>query len=222
MSNNTRLDVEGILIYSICAGTCGVILNTLTIAVFVTGSKVGKGIKIQLISIATADILSGIFYIISLWDPASHIREIYGCRTVMFIGYGSMYASLCCKAGVSVERLFVIFFPLKARSYTKRRKVIAIVTVWLLGLASEFDIFIDDGQTASKGKSCYIREYPSWIDNDVYVWLRVSRYFIPFSIIVTSYTLIGVKIWRKTIIGEQPALEGHSSKSAYKYKVLLL
>lgn len=225
-SPNTSLDATYFTYYLIIAAVLGVILNIATIAIIAKGRKTGRGIRIQLISLATADILGAVFLTFSQYFQATSRNQYtdeYICRLILFLGYGCLFVSLLCNTAISLERLMVVFFPFSALRYTQRKKLAVTGCAWLIGLLSELETLVDD-VVESKGGTCRFAP-PQWAAKTqsnglLYQWLRVIRYIIPFLIMLISYTLIGCKIRKKSKIREG----GESSRtdSANRNAVSLL
>ena len=204
----TPSDIAYITIYGLAA-LVGLCLNSLTIAIIVNGIKFGKGIKIQLTNMAVADILcsiatlsSGIVEGLTVL-PIPYIWEVCGLMQLVNIVF--FQASLLSNTAISLERFVAVYFPLKMREYRRRHVIIITVGIWILSVLinlsyiEEFHFYADP--LTNPDKFCISELYlaPSAI---TLVGYSIC-YFLPLTVIVTSYTLICIKLRRRKVVGEQ-------------------
>lgn len=122
-----------LIAYYISTLVLGVTLNLATIAVLFGGTNVGQGVRIQLTNLAVADMLFAITFSIPelVYTPFTD-AVLYEMASFFSI------ISLCCNAGISLERFIVVYFPLRARGYTTRHKLLVVGGVWGFGTAGGF------------------------------------------------------------------------------------
>ena len=189
----------------------GVFLNSLTICVVVFGQNVSKEIKIQLINLAVADLLMAITLpglvmtlLLHLDFPDNSIL----CASIMAIGKAATYASIFCNTAMSVERFFIIYFPLRAARYTRRHKFIVVAAIWLIACLPEIETLLYSRIVEEDGVLACIRFPPLYDTNvELFSWMMMLKHLLPVVIIVVMYALIFVKVCRR----KKSKLRRHSS-----------
>lgn len=194
----------------------GIFFNACTIAIITKGTKFGKGIQIQLINLAVADILCSLVALVTKISdsiegvPISLILQF--CEVLHLLIPLVFQASLLSNTAISLERLVAVYFPLRMREYRQRHVIITTITIWLLAAMTNIYWLLqrsayDDLHPAVESK-CTLRYHvmPTEIQEALYMIINC----LPVTIIVASYTLIGIKLMRRKVIGEQ-----HKSSSSH-------
>lgn len=121
-------------ILMVTMASLGIILNLISIASIISGKRIHKEVKIQMTNLAIADLLACLVpeYLEQFWV----FKTDTTCRVMSFIGYGAFYAGPLWNMVISLERVFVVFFPFKVRLYSGKLKAFVAVCVWMIGLGS--------------------------------------------------------------------------------------
>ena len=194
----------GITVFLSILGLC---FNACAVTIIIKGSKFGKSIRIQLINMAVADILCSLAAIVSgISDsleglPVSYVVQFQKAQQftmpVLYI------ASLLSNTVISMERFVAVYFPLKMREYRRRHVITVIVIIWVLSVVVNLQLLLKKDaivyHPVNIRLACTLKRKPPLSV------VRVASYVIviclPVVIIVTCYTLIGVKLARRTVIG---------------------
>ncbi|XP_067930273.1 blue-sensitive opsin-like [Watersipora subatra] len=174
-------------------GFLGVVLNLMAISVVAKGKKF-KRLKIQLVNLAIAELLS------SLTVPGSsailefanipYLDSVSLCKVHQFIGYTVYQVSFLCQAVIAAEKFVAVYFPLRMIRYEKRHIIVVTIFTWLLGAIANIDtLFVSGIYDKQTRLICYANFEET--DNKVLeMILLVSRYVIPTTITVFSYLAI--------------------------------
>ncbi|XP_067939472.1 allatostatin-A receptor-like [Watersipora subatra] len=172
----------------------------MTVFAIALGKNISSKIKLQLINLAAADLLlAGLYipYVSYIYYDKQYLRTSWECRIYLPLALAGLHASPIFSAVISLERLFIIFYPLKAKLYTRAHKIVVIICVWLFAAIPEIvksgyrEIAIDSRSGVPK---CRIS--PGW-NYIAGIWLSVMRYVIPVVTVVVSYTFIFIKLRRR-------------------------
>lgn len=159
----------------------------------------------QTINLAVADMLACVHpgYLQLVWTA----KTVVSCQILCFIN-GAFYTGLLWNMVISMERFVIVFFPFRARRYSRKHKIIVAVCVWTIGLGVyvpyiphvyTIDVLVD-------GTFCYYN-FEIGIEPCLYHWLETIRYGVPALVIATSYLLIGLKLYRRSNIGERDSTQ---------------
>ena len=199
--------LEAFRIFCIITAVLGVILNTMAAVVWIAGKHSGTELRPELTCLAVIDLLSAVS--LSLFDflilpsrRATYKNDLV-CRLLGYFGHAIFYTTTLLNAVISLERLVVVYFPLRALNYTKPKKAAVICSAFVLGMLHEAQFLADTDRTC-----LFLTLGDGWIAN---LKLAVSAI-----IIVTSYTLIAVKIICRKKIGEEIRISAYEKKLHYQ------
>ena len=116
----------------------GVLFNTLTIVVISKGQRIRKQLKFQLVNLAVADLVTAGTFPIYLMYRLLRLNFPLNDALCKFIGLTSIwpnFVSLLWNMIISIERLLVIYFPLRMRHYLLKWKIIVAKLIWGMGFA---------------------------------------------------------------------------------------
>lgn len=190
-----NLDTTYIPALGITMVSLGVILNLISICTIIRGEETSKQMKIQMVNLAVADLLACVApaYIALGWTGKTYVAS---CQIMSIIGNGAFYAGLLWNMVISMERFVIVYFPFRAQRYTRKHKIIVAVCVWTICLVSVIK---------------YIRYESADCDTSMtfnpHMWLEVIQYSVPALVITASYLLIGLKLCRKSNIGESDRID---------------
>nr|XP_055053761.1 chemerin-like receptor 1 [Misgurnus anguillicaudatus] len=174
----------------------GVIGNGLVI--FVTGYKMKTTVNsIWFLNLAIADILYILFLVCRVFLIFSNYNWPFGdmCKWALFVMTLNMFASVFFLTVISVDRCLCTWFVVWAqnkRTLVKAR--IICVFVWILSIyCSRPSIYIYSSIKIYGGFKCFysVNKHMSQLTAKF-----VVGFLIPFLIIVSSYTAIGVRVKR--------------------------
>ncbi|XP_067944617.1 somatostatin receptor type 1-like [Watersipora subatra] len=191
----TRSDDYGVGAAYTLMAVFGLLLNPLTICIVVSGSRIGKAVKPYIINLAVCDFLGIPFFPLLVMTKSLGISIPWTdmfCKLASFFHIGLIRTSLTCKTAISIERLFIIYFPLKAKSYTQKHRAGVILLTWLSSLLPEIQTFFE-AHVKRQGKLayCFVSSVERTPNQDLN---RMIQLLVPSSIITISYTAIAVRL----------------------------
>ena len=212
---NNSLDLVYTVLTFILA-IVGLFFNACTITIIIRGDNFGKGIKIQLMNLAVADVLCSLASVTAEISDSVEglpmLHKLNFCRMLQMLNPIVFLGSLLSNTAISLERFVAVYFPLKMREYRRRHVITVIATVWVLSVLINLqwlltnDIYVH--HYANPEFACISQNYLPPTK------LRIASYAgfvcLPVLIIVTCYTLICIKLKRRKVIGEQHR-SSHSS-----------
>ncbi|XP_067930219.1 kappa-type opioid receptor-like [Watersipora subatra] len=188
----------------------GVTLNTINIVILAKGKKFGRRIKIQLLNLAAADILT------ALLIPGASPTHSYStlthypnspvlCKIHKLLGYSSFYASLIFHGAIAAERFVATYFPFVMSRYKKVHVIIVVLIGWIISFGSTIGLLsMADVVRTDKGLVCLLNFY-----TEDRIKMNINTYFVKFLvpslIILAAYSIIGVRLRKKNIIGTKKA-----------------
>lgn len=177
--------------------TLGILLNLLTIITISRGKHTGREVKIQLMNLAVADLLSAASLPISVTRQIKFPPSDLFCKlfTTFVRGIFTLW-----NMTISLERVVICYFPLKARRYRKKQKLMVATSVWCLGMMLNTESFLF--AKSYHGTCVMVMTGISKAGMDVLHALTHGPNIIISSIIVGSYLLLGIKMCSKQRIGE--------------------
>ena len=200
----------------------GFILNVLTLCIVGLGENVNKEVKIQIISLAAADVLSTTFGatpIILEYLRISFNSNTSVCRFITFFEHASHYTSLLCNVAISLERFVIVFFPFRASQYNQTYKLAVVGLVWLCGCLPALDMALIFGVVEVNGISVCLPEKLDLAAYQIRAWLYNLKYFLPVSVILAAYALVFVKISAQKSNGVKRNLSNKWRKGLEKVSV---
>ena len=191
----------------------GVLLNTLLICVVKLGSNTSKEVHIQLINLAIADMLFGAttcaMAIVgqNLTPYSLYPQNEQFCTFVVFTYSSLMWSSSLWRLAISIERFAIIYFPLKARFYTFKKKLAVTITVWTcclsLGIygATKSTMFETEYFGFWEGPVKLMQCSEDSVLPGTIIYTAILS-LLPFLVIIIMYALIALKLCRRTNIGD--------------------
>ena len=193
----------------ILMGVLGVCFNVYTIFVLLRSHKTSS-IKLQLINLAIADLLTALFmpgylihHMLILEFPEIPSLATFFCFTSLAVFYtGPLW-----NVTISLERFVAVYFPFHMLRYEKKWKILVACLVWIAGLASASEGLIY-GRIGYFNTKQYGTQVPMAVcynspsERTAHVVLMVLKYTLPPVIIAVMYLLIIVKICRRPV--QQP------------------
>ena len=188
----------------------GIILNSITLYIFITGkSSSWKGVRFFVASLAAADILFCIaspvfaaFYLTNTSMPDSRVF----CGVWRLIHESAFLISLLNTLAIAIERFVVIYYPTSGLSSGRVKRLIAIAVIWCSGFAIDFEHAIatkPEIHPYYNFRLCVSRPSLSLSNVSLFVALSGARYFLPVTLILIFYALLAVKMHRRKEIGAQ-------------------
>lgn len=225
----TTFDDYALGISFLLIAVLGITLNALTMFVVGFGKYTSPEIKIQLINLAMADFLSALFlpaYSAAFLLYISFPSSLALCKIVRIIGWGAFYTSPLWNVTISLERLVVVYFPLKAVRYTPRHKLIIAGMVWFCGFSTEIESLLYSELTTRTMEYnvtvCSVNSPLSNSNVEAYETLLTIKYTLPAIIMVVAYFLIGIKLNRWKAVGERSLSTRKAEARACKVKTQVL
>ena len=204
------------VVFTILPAVLGLCFNSIAIRIILKKCKFGKGIRMQLMNMAVADILcsiatlvSGIVEGISVL-PIPYILEF--CGSLVFVNSTLFQASLLSNTAICLERFVAVYFPLKMKEYRRRHVITVIIAIWILSVVTNIqwavDVKVHADPYYNPEYACTTLIYLA--PTEVQLTSNVVFYCLPVLIIVTFYTLISIKLIRRKGVGERH-VQSHST-----------
>ena len=216
----TSADRYGIGSVYMLIAVLGVILNTGTIGIIIYGRHISSEVKIQLINLAAADIISAIFvpaYVLIYHLQISFPQNLALCKAVRVIGWGAFYTSPLWNVAIGLERLFIVYFPLKAAQYTRTHKLVLAVVVWCCGYLPEIESILYSELEELPGYTlCHVNPPLAVTNRDIYEIVITVKYLLPAVTIIAVYIAIGIKLVYRKQIGETTPSMKQAQRKAQK------
>ncbi|XP_067942592.1 rhodopsin-like [Watersipora subatra] len=180
----------------ILQSTLGVVLNIITILAISFGKKTGKKVKMQLINLAVADCLMALFVVpgYTYVDELSLSTNLQ-CKLFFFTYYALSHAGLICNSVISIERAFIVLFPLQEKFYRKVHRIYVIMFIWLCTTLPEIEeLLYQELITGYVNGNSYITcARTDGAQKQILAMLLWC--IIPVSVILMSYTAIFLKLF---------------------------
>lgn len=188
-------------------GTTGLIGNSLVIIVIVLDRKMRQSLtNIFIMNLAAADfviMLVGIPEIVQFMMNRGWLLGAALCKVNRYVLVVSLYVSILSLVFVCIERFVAIVYPLKAHILCGRRKIVfAILFIWPVSLAFGLPTMIYNTLTfphpSVPYEHCFIM-FPERQYHQVFEYVQfVFFYFIPVTVQVILYAVIGKKLYAST------------------------
>lgn len=218
-----RNDAANIAVHS-SFGFLGLLLNILTLIIILKGRRFGKGIKLQLVNLAIADL------ILSLTVPGSSVVGEYItlpypnstvlCRSQVYLTLVSGYGSLLSSTAISLEKFVAVCFPLKMVMYQRRHIVTIIILIWVFAVSSQLHVLVYSDvypRNANNGAlMCKVfgdRQF-EWYHFISSIYTPII-FLLPAATICVMYALVGTKLLLRKRIGSKHL----SNRKTGNYKV---
>ena len=215
--------LSGLMILYVVTTVLSILGNTIVVIVFVKGRRSRTDLRLFLINLAVSDLIMATFCM-----PFTFADSILGewvfsppmCPLVLFMQLLSVCGSVFTNMAIGIDRFMAVTFPLHSRiTYRRGKYVILLVWICSLSLAS-VQLFI--GEAVPQGNSYNCNEH--WPDKNsrrIYtVFLMLMTYLLPLSILLVTYTIVGILLWRRTTPGNKHHVRDlHQLKSKIKVQI---
>ena len=205
----TKVDDYAVGAYFILLSILGITLNPLTICITVFGKHLSRTVKPHLINLAVVDLVISIFTppIILIQNLNVQVPWTTAlCKAAAVLHLVPIHVNLICNAFISLERFFIIYFPLKAKLYRQKHRYMIITFAWLCGVLPEIKTFLYSHVEQNEGLFyCLMFSESALTKADVWAHLK---FWIPAGTIIISYTLIVIKL----AIRKQGELQQNASR----------
>ncbi|XP_044133679.1 N-formyl peptide receptor 3-like [Bufo gargarizans] len=133
------------------------------------------------------------------------------CKFIWFLLFLSMAISVLQLTVISVDRCLCVTYPVWCHNHrTRTLALIVVLIIWIVSIASALPSYIFGDTVATNNTE---KIYCCFINSDI-IWIHISKFFffiiVPFIVIVSSYTVIFLRIKDKRII-----------KSSKPFKVII-
>ncbi|XP_072282538.1 chemerin-like receptor 1 [Pyxicephalus adspersus] len=192
-------------VYLMVAFSVIAVLGTLGngVVIWFTSFKMKKTVNgIWFLSLAIADFTFSLFLPLRIIQLAHFYTWMFGtfmCKFHIFVIFLNLFASILHLAVISIDRCISVFFPIWCQNHRTTRLALKVcVVVWILAIAFSVPSFLFT-ENASFGdyEDCVEDQFSEsgQIIQSHQVIIRFIIFFvIPFTIIVTCYTLIFLRM----------------------------
>lgn len=209
--------------------------NSIVVYVVCSSAKMRTVTNYFIANLAVGDLCMAIFcvpfsflstLILKYWPFGSEL-----CVTVNYFQAVSVFVSAYTLVAISFDRYLAIIYPLRPRMTRFQAKLI-IAVVWILSLATTLPVAVysslmTPGFNFYKlfGRQVCTEDWgTSQAENESRVAYSVSlmllQYFLPFTVLVFTYSRIAMVVWGKKNIGETPARIDRIARSKRKVSQL--
>ena len=183
-----------------------------------------------ILNMAVADLLVTIsampYSVLLLYVGWRWIGGVFGdvsCKIVHFLYQMSIPASIAIVMVVSIDRFFAIVYPMKARAFRLKIKMMALAA-WACSAAYAIPFLISFGILERNG-IYYCSSWSPPFSNKTsvqiyYLTTFIFLYCAPLLILMVLYTFISRKLWKRKIPGNVTE-ERHKSSEQEKRRVVI-
>lgn len=202
--------------------------NIMTCYILLRSPKLITVTNLFMINLAIGDVITSLMYI--PFKPVAFMLRYwpfwtFWCAVVDYICQLSISVSAYTLVAISIDRYIIVMYPLKRRM-SKRVASFILGAVWIFAgvtvlPSAIFSKLAQPSKVYSKCDKyiCVIDFSPVGKDNlSTYVLIRMMlQYVIPLIVLVFTYSIIGVSIWRHRMPGEaQKNRDDRVAKSKHK------
>ncbi|KAM4614077.1 leukotriene B4 receptor 1-like [Discoglossus pictus] len=151
-----------------------------------------------IVNLAFADFM--VLVTLPIWIYSFADQWIFGvifCKTLVYLIYSSMYASLFLVTLMSIERFLAVFRPFALQKWNRQQVFLKVViSIWLLAAMLGIPILPFQNTHEADGRlQCTSRDYSSTKQRLACLVLEtLFGFFIPFCIICTCYACLRKRI----------------------------
>ncbi|CAJ0918166.1 unnamed protein product, partial [Mesorhabditis belari] len=187
--------------------------NLLVIMVIIYFRRLRTATNILILNLAIADLLIGIFCMpFSYWQILifDDQRWIFGsalCSVLSFFQGAAVFLSSWTLVVISFDRWMAITFVLApSMRLTRRRATYMVITTWIFSLTMALPLFLVTQQVTEEGVHRCVEKWNYFHDEEsakkIYSYLVLAlQYSVPQTVLIITYTYIGVKMWNSRVPG---------------------
>ena len=189
--------------------------NILVVLVFTKGRRCRTDIRPFLINLAVADLIMAVF---CMPFTSTYVMMTYWvfteplCPIVLFFQNLSVSASVFTNMAIGTDRFLVVMFPLKSRVTTARAKYV-LLTIWAAStILGSVQFFVGRTREEPNGTNvitCDERWETREQRTTFTMFVLAITYVVPLTILAIAYTVVGIKLWRRTAPGNTDETRDH-------------
>ena len=235
-----KVSEELLIVFAVLYGLIAIgaiVGNILVILVVATKKNMHTVTNTLVANLAVSDVALGMFTIpfqfqatiLQKWSAAEFM-----CKVAPFVKDVSVNVSVLSLTVIALDRYIAVMFPLKA-GIQKKTALLVFLFIWILSILSAVPtvLYFEIGKAYVSTKSHFVLKkicnpkYPSHRFMTVHtIYLALTQYIVPLTIITFSYTRITVRVWGNTLQGvshNDKNTAGRSSlRTANRRKVRLI
>ncbi|XP_076160364.1 adenosine receptor A2b isoform X2 [Ptiloglossa arizonensis] len=201
---STRFELN--LPYTVCevlVAVCAVFGNGLVITVFSKERKLRRRTNYYIISLATADLLVGLFVIpFAILASIGLPTNLYACLFTVSILIVLCTISIFCLVAVSVDRYWAILHPMGYSRTVRTKTAIGIICVcWIAGTLIGFLPLLGWNAGKKSNEKCIFTEV---MDYDYLVFLYFATIIFPALLIAAFYAHIYRVVVKQQMVTMNP------------------
>ncbi|XP_067944594.1 RYamide receptor-like [Watersipora subatra] len=152
----------------------------------------------MLINLAIADCLFALVYPIycsTLFLIDDWSIMLFQCYVYVLICKTILTVSPLCTAAISLERLVIIYFPFRVKSYRRTHKLMIVALIWFSACLLSLDdvIYIHVSYEQSGEIYCRGGQYYGDGSSSFFPKLMVIDIVVPFTIVIVSFLIICIR-----------------------------
>ncbi|KAK0079535.1 hypothetical protein PV325_001095 [Microctonus aethiopoides] len=188
IANNSELNLP----YAVCeiiVAICAVIGNGLVIIVFSKEKKLRRRTNYYIISLATADLLVGLFAIpFAILASIGLPQNLHACLFTVSVLVVLCTISIFCLVAVSIDRYWAILYPMGYSQNVRTKTAIGIICIcWITGTLVGFLPLFGWNAGRKSNDKCIFTEV---MDDNYLVFLYIATIIFPALLIAAFYAHI--------------------------------
>lgn len=165
-------------------------VNAAALRAFIAKRKSWTDTHVYMFNLAIADFALILFLPFRIYDSFFCLPKNHLCTFLIHIHYMNMYASILTTAAISVHRYLAVMFPLRVRSWRKKKEVACVVCLVFWALLITISTVFKEENYPAKLWTCYERCKDHQLRLEFILILQLLGFLTPLLIVVFCSTQI--------------------------------
>lgn len=165
-------------------------VNAAALRAFIAKRKSWTDTHVYMFNLALADFTLILFLPFRIYDSFFCLPKKPLCTFLIHIHYINMYASILTTAAISVQRYLAVMFPLRARSWKKKKEVACVVCLVFWALLITISTIFKEENYPDKLWTCYERCKDQPLGHEFILILQLLGFLTPLLIVMFCSTQI--------------------------------
>lgn len=168
----------------------GFVVNAAALRAFIAKRKSWTDTHVYMFNLALADFALILFLPFRIYDSFFCLPKNPLCTFLINVHYINMYASILTTAAISVQRYLAVMFPLRARSWRKKKEVACVVCLVFWVLLITISTIFKEENYPDKLWTCYERCKDQPLELKFILIVQLLGFLTPLLIVVFCSTQI--------------------------------